>query len=994
MWRKAFHAALCCWLTLSGIHEATGKTVNNLVVKDTVSAESAPRLYRNVPLGVYASAAPYAAYSFHLPAFIAAPKAAASRVVPVKEQLVLHNVNGYLRDSYGNKYVDTPQTAAYKTAFPQQFLPLQELPAHLSQPLLAAPQSKQTAPHYFVGSPYRFQVANNAPTSSFGGYSQPFAFAQNFGSLAPSQAHTHAHAAPSHTQALTAQQQPSSNSAVYANSQTAQQHQVNQYKNPQNEVKFQRLEHHLEGNHAETAHSAENSQENKAQIQAAPAKTSVTAIVNGKKTVISLDTKPPVPLLDLSLLEPLTFANPLVPQVQHFLPRINEATYHKLPEFNVNEAKQHKKDIVVQKTKSYDSGKSKHRNDGPKKKTKQPSSHSDNHHKSHPVNPTITVKGTPNKSPEFSYEIKSPNYKETYKEENISYNKATASDPVNYSYDKKTQSEPISYSYQKTEQKEPVHYNFVHTSKEPVQIKQVNYQVTSQGPKQLIYTFKPEEQNREHNHAESDDGGSSEDGGSAEESDNDAPPPSNPQNSHNNQPHHSEPSKPTPYPQNNFNNQPHYNEPSRPTYNFVPLGPESQFRPQGHVVYYSPNQAVRQHKSNDIITHRSNGNIQLVPNEEVRYEEHQEAPQRNSQHAKGPAQHTEAEYHPTPEYEEDIKIVPSEAPSDEFLKQIESYNKPPPPLTSLEQYQKFVEQQTRAQPTQPPQQYSSAAPVVLEKAKRIIIQEESPEEMHSHHEQIKAEMVDHEDNNEEDFEKAYKNAAFGFDAFEKKAADIEKDIYSPSSYGFSPSSDQGDFEVEKTPFQEYQAEGDSFPKSSRANYKDARDSTKEDYYLDYSVNRPESLADRYQNKANYYKLYQSQKPEKYFAGDQDKKKKKSEKYTVAPSFDFAPEKKQNYFAQYKAEPIKYEYNFGKEAPRDSSAHASRPYQRLKSKTHFVEPQFQYGFEPIGLPRLLDSELAAMASNDSPESEKPGMRKKIYKENWYIKKTSTSGGKPS
>ncbi|KAL0901966.1 hypothetical protein ABMA27_007108 [Loxostege sticticalis] len=986
MWRKAFHAAIC-WLALTGI-PATGKTVDNSIVKDNVSAESAPRLYRNVPLGVYASAAPYAAYSFHLPAFIAAPKPAASRVVPVKEQLVLHNVNGYLRDSYGNKFADTPQMAAYKNAFPQQFLPLQELPPHLSQPLIAAPQHKQAAPHYFVGSPYRlstYQVASHSPTS-FGGYSQPFVFAQNYGGgqsqAAPAQAQaapTQTQTAPTQTQAITVQQQPSSYKAVYANSQSEHyktpQNEVH-YQTPQNEVKFQRLEHRPEAHHAQSASSEEQSHGDKAQIQAAPAKTSYTAVVNGKKTVITLDTKPPVPLLDLSLLEPLTFANPLVPQVQHYLPRINQATYHKLPDLNVNQPKQQKKEVVAQKTKSHDSGniKGKHRNDAPKKKPNQASGQSDSHRKPRPAKPTITVKGTPNKSPEFSYEIKSPNYKETYKEQSISYNTAKESDPVNYSYDKKTESEPISYTYQKTEQKEPVHYNFVHTSKEPVNVKQVNYQGQGQGPKQLIYTFKPEEQNREHKHVESEEAGSAEDAGSSEESDDDAPAPAYPQNYQNNQAEHREAPR-----QVSGGHRQAYNHDYHPHHQ----GPNSYH-------HHNQNEGARHHKSNNEITHRSNGNLHLVPNEEVHYEEHHDAPQHTSHQGKGPAQHVEAQYHSPQEYEEHIRILPSQAPNDEFVKQIESYQNPhPSPLSTLEHYQKFIEQQTQTKPPQHP--YSSSAPIVLEKAKRIIIQEESPEEMHSHHEQIKAEMIEQDDNNEEDFEKAYKNAAFGFAAFDKKPEDIEKDIYSPKSYGFSH--DHANFEVEKTPFQEYQAEGDSFPKSTRANYKNARDSMKEDYYLDYSVHRPESLADRYQNKANYYKLYKSQKPEKYFGSEDDKKK--SEKYTVAPSFDFgpAPKKQQNYFAEYKSEPVRYEYNYAKE-PRDSSAHASRPYQRLKSKTQFVEPQFQYGFEPIGLPRLLDSELAAMASNDSPESEKPGMRKKIYTENFYIKKTSTSSGKPS
>lgn len=129
-------------------------------------------------------------------------------------------------------------------------------------------------------------------------------------------------------------------------------------------------------------------------------------------------------------------------------------------------------------------------------------------------------------------------------------------------------------------------------------------------------------------------------------------------------------------------------------------------------------------------------------------------------------------------------------------------------------------------------------------------------------------------------------------------------------------------------------------------------------------------------------MFAKHKPEKYFGEDEDKKK--SAKYT----FTFQPP--QNVEHKQKSAPYVYEYNFAKEAPRDNSAFASRPVNhRYKSKTQFVEPQYQYGSEPISIPQLLDSELAAMASNENAESENPGTRKKVYKENWYIKKTTTS-----
>jgi hypothetical protein len=428
---QALYAVICCLAISEAVAEAE-KIVKSSIVTDNVSAESAPRLYRNVPTGVYASASPYAAFSFQIPAFLTAPKAAASRLVPVKEQLVLHNANGYLRDSYGNKFVGTPQTAAYKSAFPAQYLPLQELPAHLAQPLIAAaPQVKQASPHYF-GSQYGSPSHHKAGPSygiSYGGFIQPFGHSdnfRNFGVAAPVHQHVH----------VTDQQQPNSNRPVFSNF--------------NNGPKIQRLEYKPEQNYNNVANIAVHNQPNeeKGQIQAAAAKTSVTAVVNGKKSTINVDTKPPVPLLDISLLEPLKFNNDHIPQVQHFLTGVmNE---------NISPKKQF---IVIQKTQSYDDGsvKEKPRKETPQKKSKQHHAQYDSNEQS--VQPKVTINERPlEASPEIVYEINEPNYKETIKEQSLSYNRQTQSDPEHYSYDEQTEGRPVNYMYQNIEQKEPMSY--------------------------------------------------------------------------------------------------------------------------------------------------------------------------------------------------------------------------------------------------------------------------------------------------------------------------------------------------------------------------------------------------------------------------------------------------------------------------------------------------------------------------------------------------------
>ncbi|CAH0405584.1 unnamed protein product [Chilo suppressalis] len=1104
MWRKALSAAVC-WLTLSVNFGEAEKNVISSMIVDNDSAESAPRLYRSVPVGVYASRSPYAAYSFQIPAFISAPKTSASRIVPVRQQInAFHQNNGYLRDSYGNRFSDTPQIASYKTAFPQQYVPLQELPAHLAQPLLAASQNKETAPHYFVGSQYRvpsFQEASNNPGSGYSSFPQSYAYSQEIRSLAPSAQQSNG--------VTTNQQQPGNK--LFTNVQA-----VEQFKELKNEPKLERFEYRPEEAYRSeeksdpTVQKANIQESDKGENEAAAAITPVTAIVNGKKTVINIETKPPIPLLDLSLLEPITFDNPIVPQLQHFLPRIHDAKYQSLPEFN--EAKKPKKAKSASK-----------------KKPKQQSSH---HHKQAPVTPVVTITGTEDESPELTYEINTPNHKETYKEKTISYNRKVEAEPETFSYNEKTEAKPVHYSYHNSEQKEPVSYNIVYSSnKKPEQLTQVNHPANEEQPRQLIYKFNADEAVEPNNDEESDTPGSAEDSGSSEVNVENEPirhlnhhnqerRPEAPVNyqhhndGHNNNHHNTRPQDrhhsghhnndnhrndrhhddrhhddrhhddrrhndhhhedrhhddrhhddrhrddrhqndrhqddrhhdnrhhddrnhddrrhdDLSHNNHHHNNHPHNNRPhnehdhrndDRPEhrqkqyYQKAPEGhdsPNKQYRSQEEDHHktsqeYHPNSNPghqhREHNQNKKYNQQPNDDSHHRQNKEYKKpspenhqrsnQEYQRRPYDQGSHEvdqprehekpapiSAPIQHSEILTHPQ-EHEEDIRLLPPQhnAPIRVDPNQHVQEPKPEP------------ESQEEAEPL-----YNSGAPIIQEQGKRIIIQEESPEELHMHQEQITAEVVDQEDNNEDDFENAYKNAAYGFPAFEKKAENIEKDIYDPKSYGLSRINDE--YNSEKSPFQQYVAEGDTFPRSARLNYNKAKEDTEETYLLDYSASKPQSVADRYRNKANYYKLYEQYKPEKYFAANNDNKKEKQrERYTAAPSYNFErnPKPKNNgYFAQYKAEPVKYEYDYSKGTPRDNSAHASNPYKRLKSKTLFVEPQFQYGFDPINLPRLLDSELAAMASNHSPESEKPGMRKKIYEENWYIKKTSTAAGKPS
>ncbi|XP_026731695.1 uncharacterized protein LOC113496617, partial [Trichoplusia ni] len=1029
--------AAVCWLTLCQALGVNSAVTNSAVVKDNKSAASAPRLYRNVPVGVYASAAPYASYSFHLPQFIAAPKASASQVAPIKQKP--QNVQTYLMDSYGNKFMESPQLAPYRTAFPQQFVALQsKLPEHLAQPLVAASpnfQFKQSAPQVFFGAPFRVPALQSpapTPLNHFPTFGQHLVYANKVQSLAPNwNLQNHGVGVPS------AQQQPSNNKAVFANTQNHEQYGIvkNEQKfqrlrepeliigkpklqnvqepshQPNSESKFQRIQEipqpahgetkfqrlqespqvsnsdanyqhekpkvkhekdkfqriqessyesndeanafqhhqespkvlHVEHSYSAPKHQGDTSQSDKAQQQGAPAKqTTITYVnnINGKQSIVKVKTQP-LPLLDLTLLEPLTFKNPLVPQVQHFLPRINQATYQKLPD-SVDTVNNYQKGYVVQKTMSYDSG---NQDVKPQKKKQKKTTQTNKHAKKSdaPKKTSVPHHETLDDAPEIVYEINAPGHKETYKEKAVSYNKETQSEPVHYTYGSKTENDPATYSYSRT-------------TKEPV--REVHYHTNNPGPAHLNYNFKPDKQHKE--------------------SEGHSPPHSEPAN-------HEDTSKESEDENLQYNHQHYtgnYNENTKPSvkhyepvhkehYHKVNQAKQEESSNADPSKYYStPNQPSPQFFNLEPIIKEYSEDISLLNNAQIKVDP--------DQHVKTPSRQHES----SPNREQSYTPHESHYSS--------PHNKPPQQSAPENHYYSSPHSES----------YAPTAHI-QEKSKRVIIQEEAPDERHSLTAQMKEEVVDQEENNEEDFEKAYKNAAIGFPAYSKEALDAaEKDIFDPESYGVPP--DHVEYDIENTPFQQYQEEGDSFPKETRSNYKDARDKMKEDYYTDYSVSKPESLLDRYQNKLGYYKLYKQQKPDYYVpkhSHDDDKKQnQKFAKYSVSPSFDFSSSKeskdKSHYSGHYKPQQALHEFDYSNGSPRDNSAFASRPYQRYKSKTNFVEPQFQYGFEPLAIPKLLDSELSAMASNHRPESEKPAMRKKVYKENWYIKKTSTSAGAPS
>lgn len=987
------------WLAVCEALEVQ-RQVNSSIVNDNESAESAPRLYARAGniVRVYASSSPYGAYSYKVPTVINGPLAAGSQVAPISvSDSLSKGSSGYLRslrDSYG-KFLATPQAVAYKAAFPQQFLPIQALPAHLSQPLAAGTtpnlQYRPFTPNYFFGTPYKVPSlysysATPTPLTQLG-FTKPLVYAGNIKNLSPvSSFLPRGNQLPGFVP--TQQQQATGSKNLYANA-------------PDVEQKPQ--QHNVLSAHGSTQTLGENN--GKGQIQAAPAQTSVTAFVNGKKTVVTLDTNPPVPQIDISLLEPLTFENPVVPQVQHFLPKLNSATYTKLPVYNIQHSNKIHKDIPVHRINVYNSEdlETKPKKTSDKKKTRQ---------QNIPAKPQVVVNNDNPNEQEFSYEIDMPNHKETYNEQVVSYEKETNMKPVTYAYNKQSQSEPENYSYS-------------HSSKEPSKVTHVEYG-DNESPKHLVYTFSPEE-NEEENNAEHQHRSESEE---TTDSNGDENPVSQRESSRYDEEENKHIEDNIKYTMRHKNYKNDDASPKEFIRNESPVGhshdsnyqdlPEHYSTQQtpGHV-YYSSNQrspSPQHHKNRHVhhshppahyrhhhhSTERTSNPIQNteLPRQstslkaEHRGQEYKQQPKQELQHEVTHNIKSAPHYYSqpltvavqnavqliTPEYEEDIKILPAHAPN--------------------------APQRIQSHPTRlpNPKPFSSAAPHVLEQSNRVIIKEkeETPDVNHPQMEQGAGETDEGEESEEEDFEKAYKASAFGFPAYEavtEEMEDGESDVDDPDSYG-APRYGTDNYNV-NTPFEKYQVEDDPYPKSLHSSYKDASENKKEDYYLDFAVNKPNVYADFYKKKADYYKLFKQHKPEKPFFQNRDENNREmienedERKVEAASSYLYpvlpAQPKQIIYNSQYKTPKTIFKYDYGK--PRDNRAYASQPYIH-KHKTNFVEPQFQYGFEPITAPLVLDSELAAMASNDSPESEKPGMRKKVYEENWYIKKTRTAAGKPS
>lgn len=900
-------------------------------LSDNISAESVSRLYRNGPEGVYAGAAPYGAYSFQVPSVLA------TKSIPVKEETILvQNSNGYLKDSYGNKYVQRPQALAYRTTFPRQFVQLQNLPSHLSQPLVStSSQLKQMTPHFFAPSQYNLQSIQSLPQSTLSRYTlqQPLTYG-NIQTLVPGSILYNQYQPPA------AQQQSPANKNVYSNSIAP-----GNFNNLQSVPKFQRLQeatpvnyHNIEKNPSlqETAQTDDSHQ-----LQQAPKQTTITTLSNGQKISVNLVTKPPLPLLDLNLLQPLTFANPIVPQVQHYLPRITGQNYSKIPNVNVDEVKTHQMEFVVQRTKSYDS------EDNNQKKVNNVESDEETEH----INPTSSE----NEHPEFSYEINSPNYKETYTEQKIGFNKETESEPQTYTYESKSEGKPVHYSYEKNTQKKPIVVSYEHhiekvpiqhnyeeyTEKKPVHytyyktVMEPHHHTTknTQSPKHLIFNIKPEdqvtfEQNKgTHQHSrESSKNNSEESDDNKENLDHD-------RNKAKNHGHHI-----------------HYVEPSK---NIHQIQPEEK-----QVQYYHTNN-------------------QQDPN----IVKHYHVPQLfiNHVHKNVATKQREQEYFQpiVPEHKENVKLSHPHKGNNEIRVDPNQHIQSPRSSPSPPQNHPVTFEYSRS--------HYSAAPIVNGKPKA---ENNEPTDAEEEKEPEPDTYIEPE-NSEENFEKSYKDAAYGFAAYDTPRDDVERDIYNPESYGVPRH--YSEYNIEKSPFKQYESENDDFPKFTRANYKDERDKTHEDYYLDFAVSKPTSLRDSFRNKENYYKMYKNNKPESYYRSEDDNKEQTA-KYTSIPSYEFYLPKQKQHFKTQKLSPHAYEHKYLSEEPRDTSAHATHPLLRYKSRTQFVEPQFQYGFEPISIPQLLDSELSAMASNNNPKSEKQGTRKKLYKENLYIKKTSTKGGK--
>ncbi|KAG7311031.1 hypothetical protein JYU34_003888 [Plutella xylostella] len=962
MRRKALLTVLCCLAVNSAAENQ--KPVNSSVPlpTDNASAPSAPTFQLQPlhifhhPFRIYASGAPYSnlfnvntPYSlptkpgYTIPG-LQEPQKAASHLVPVKEEaFVLHSQNGFLKDSYGNKFVGNPQTVAYKTTFPQQYVRLQDLPLHLSQPLVAAPGYAFNAPQFTTPTRQNPGIPNN----------------YRFNHAAPFQSHPgHKHATSFPASHPTSPQQQSSNSrTVYTNRSPGYHGQP-----------FQRLQQKPQVNYGPATLQ---------QPQSAKQVTVTTANNNGKAAAVTLATKPPLPLLDVNLLKPLTFSNPIVPQVQHFLPPIT----YRLPEAQIVK---HNNEFVVQKTKSYDTGfiNDSRENDSDSDKTissTKPAQNTNSYKTSHNLKPSDT--------PKHSHENKnnSPKFRETYNKHVIKY-------------DKKTQHEPENYSYNKQVEDKPVHYSFSTTSKEPIKTVHYENHNQNQSPKQPIRPEHTRQDERENNNSQnsSEEASSENDSRESDESQEEGPVYHNrgseeerPKQNYQNRPDH----KQRQYHDANLRHGGYHTQSSNPTFRPSPADNTRHHKPNqlvqdrpAAIIYgtlskspqptQGPKPPVQNFHVQSINPEYYEENVRLVPKQQnnphkqIYHSQHPDRPihiqnhnqniyqhhnEQNSHHGNNNNRHPVSHPHPPPPNHQDHRNVPSRPAA-------QSNFEPSP---------------------HPPSQTYEPTPHVVEKSRKIIIQEETPDEMHSHREQMIAEMVSQGENNEEDFDEAYKNAAFGFPGYDRDPEEIEKDIYNPASYGVNVNHDE--YNIDSSPFEQYQKENDDYPTEARSGYKNAVDDMKEDYYLDYSVARPESLLDMHKSKVNYYKMFKQDRPTYY--EEEPEKKQRFEKFVVDPGlFGYQPSKKAKGYLAALQEAPEYEYDYAKEAPKEGYAFHSGPIRR---KTQFVEPQFQYGFEPISLPSILDSELSAMASNHSPDSETPGVRKKIYQENWYIKKTSTN-----
>lgn len=1291
---------LCC-LSFKDILSKDVNATASVKLKDNDSASSATNqllsLFRDAPTAIYASAVPHGAYSFHAPVY---HKSGPGLVVPVhNENIVIHKQSGFLTDSYGNKFLESPRQVAYKTTFPQQFVPLQDLPAHLSQPLVAASpgiQFSQNVPHFSYGSPVRVQ----SPSSQLSAHhSFPLVYAEKngFSGRVP------ARFTPVPV-ASTVSQQSTNQRPVYSSA------------NPHNRVanlraapaQFQRPEQKSQAIHSDNNPHIQKVIHNNANLKQKPIlntkaeQVTITTVDDGKESVISLPSRPPVPhLLDISLLEPLVFDNPVVPQVQLYLPRINYATYNKIPQ--VNQQQQHKhKEILVQNTKYYSSPvNSNAPKEEPNEEVNNNSEKYHEHtHKNRPSEfrpsahrdeiPYNQKKKFPGREPNYYFEDKKINSEnendqdaprhliyngnpEEHDESSEKQNSYEDQDeipvhfpqiPKEHSHREEFHEKPKYQSEQDERHHSPApkeHYYkqqyherpYPHTERDEIPHhhskgqREGNHKTPKQRPEQDTFPHNPTaskehyhkqqyHKNAQHNtdqdeilqphsktqkeqyhkqqyhdtpqHHEEDDithhhSKPLKESYHKEQHDDTSHHYKQdkirqnhskaPREQYHKQQHHETPqhhkqeeiifhhtkapkkqyheqdeitqshSKPLKqhfhkeqhddtshhykqdeitdskapkeqYHKLQLDETPQHHKKEEITYHHT-KAPKKHYKEQNHEtaqhheqdeiteshskplkehyhkeqhdetphhykqheVTHNHSKAPRehyhkqqnhetvQHHEQDEITHHSEPlkenyhkehnndtpqyhkdevtqNHSTIPKEQYHKQQFHETPQRHEQdeitqhHPKAPNEHDHKEqYHKTPHHHEEDEITdhdskspkehyhetpqnhheqgeirqhhtpiqkqeyhehnekhphtPQNNPNQHYIKQEVKERTPKqyshsteiPKQANVHNEQQFQpihpHWEEKSPPTRPkqaqikviPQQTSPLSPTFheLEKAERIIIKEETPVDMHSLKEQMIAEMIKEEENNEEDFDKAYKNAAFGFPAYNHKPKE-ESEFYNPESYG-APKYHEG-YSFENSPFEQYESEGDNFPKSSRLTYKDMRDHNTDQYYKEYESVKPQTLNEYNKQKEDYFQSYEQHKPENYFT---NKKKnntpKKSEQYRVENVFDFKPTstpKSHKYFAQYKSKPARYEYDYSK---GDSHAHSSQPSQSYRNKwtnTHFVEPQFQYGFEPI--PRLLDSELAAMASNDSPESESPGTRKKMYKENWYIHKTST------